>query len=296
MFSNFLIGLREGLEASLVVSILVAYLVKSDRRPQLRWIWVGVGLAVALSVGFTLFLGFQSRALDFRSQELLGGTMSLVAVVFVTWMIFWMAGAAKSIAGELRGKLDAAADSRLSVVLIAFLAVGREGMETAAILWANTRDATGRDKSEAFETTSTPLVGALLGIGTAVVIGYLIYRGAISINLGKFFTWTGALLVLVAGGVLSYGVHDFQEIDVLPGYGNQLYDISGVVDPSSWYGSLLGGMFNFTPTPTVLEALAWVLYVVPVMTIFILRTRPGRRAPAAQSPTPVSTEEKEPTS
>ena len=275
MLSNFLIGLREGLEASLVISILVAYLVKSDRRPQLKWIWAGVGLAVALSVGFTLVLGFQSRKLDGRSTELLGGIMSLIAVVFVTWMIFWMAGAAKSIAGELRGKLDNAADSPISIIVIAFLAVGREGMETAAILWANTRDATGRDKLEGVDTTSTPLIGALLGITTAVVIGYLIYRGAVSINLSRFFTWTGALLVLVAAGVLSYGVHDLQEIDVLPGLGNQLYDISNVLNASSWYGSLLGGMFNFTPSPTVLEGIVWVLYVVPVMAIFLIRTRPA---------------------
>lgn len=295
VLSNFLIGLREGLEAALVVSILVAYLVKSERRSQLKWIWLGVGIAVALSVGFTLYLGFQSRALDFRSKELLGGTMSIIAVVFVTWMVFWMAGAAKSIAGELRGKLDAAADSWLGVTIIAFLAVGREGMETAAILWANTRDATGRDKAEGFETTSTPLIGALLGIATAVVIGYLIYRGALTINLSKFFTWTGALLVLVAGGVLAYGIHDFQEIDVLPGYGNHLFDISGWYDAGSWYGTLLAGMFNFTPTPTVLEGLAWILYVLPVMTIFLLRAR-GRRGPQQAAPAPTGSPQKEATS
>lgn len=287
MLSNFLVGLREGLEAALVVSILVAYLVKTDRRALLRWIWVGVALAVLLAVGFTLFLGFQSRRLDFRSQELLGGTMSLVAVVFVTWMIFWMAGAAKSIAGELRGRIDDAAGRPLSLVVIAFLAVGREGMETAAILWANTQTATGRDQAAGANLTSTPLVGALLGIATAVVIGYLIYRGAVQINLTRFFTWTGAVLVLVAGGVLSYGVHDLQEIDVLPGLGTTAFDISDTLNASSWYGSLLAGMFNFTPAPTVLEVVAWVAYVVPVMTLFLLYIkRRGSNAPSRPAPTP----------
>ncbi len=287
MLSNFLVGLREGLEAALVVSILVAYLVKTDRRALLRWIWLGVALAVALSVGFTLALGFQSRRLDFRSQELLGGAMSLIAVVFVTWMIFWMAGAARSIAGQLRGRLDDAAGRPLSLVVIAFLAVGREGMETAAILWANTQTATGRDLADDASLTSTPLVGALLGIGTAVVIGYLIYRGAVQINLTRFFTWTGAVLVLVAGGVLSYGVHDLQEIDVLPGLGNTAFDISDSLNASSWYGSLLAGMFNFTPAPTVLEVVAWVAYVVPVMTLFLLYIKRRGSKPAVRpEPTP----------
>ena len=282
MFSNFLVGLREGLEAALVVSILVAYLVKSERRALLTWIWVGVALAVALSVGFTLLLGVQSKRLDFRSQELLGGTMSLIAVVFVTWMIFWMAGAAKSIAGQLRGRIDDAAGSPVSLVVIAFLAVGREGMETAAILWANTQTATGRDLAADSDVTTTPLVGAVLGIATAVVIGYLIYRGAVRVNLTKFFTWTGAVLVLVAGGVLSYGVHDLQEIDVLPGLGTTAFDISETLNASSWYGSLLAGMFNFTPAPTVLEVVVWLAYVVPVMTLFLLYVNRRGSSPAAR--------------
>lgn len=269
MFANFLIGLREGLEASLVISILVAYLVKSDRRHLLRWIWIGVVGAIGLSVAFTLLLGFQSRQLDFRSQELLGGTMSLLAAAFVTWMVFWMAGAAKNIARNLRSRIDDAADSPVSLVVIAFLAVGREGMETAGILWTNTRNATGRDMPDGFETTSGPLVAAIGGILVAMVLGWFIYRGAITINLGRFFTWTGALLILVAAGVLSYGVHDLQEAGILPGIGSTLFDISHLLNASSWYGSLLAGLFNFTPSPTVLEALVWVLYVVPVLALFL---------------------------
>ncbi|MBS45004.1 MAG: high-affinity Fe2+/Pb2+ permease [Nocardioides sp.] len=288
MLSNFLIGLREGLEAALVVSILVAYLVKSDRRHLLRWIWLGVGVAVLVSVGFTLALGLQSQRLDFRSQELLGGTMSLVAVVFVTWMIFWMAGAAKRMGRELRGAVDKAAGSPFTLALVAALAVGREGMETGAILWANTQSATGRDLAPGTATSSTPLVGALLGIATAVALGWLIYRGAITIDLTRFFTWTGALLVLVAGGVLAYGVHDLQEIDVLPGLGNTAFDVSGVISVDSWYGALLAGMFNFTPTPSVLEVVVWTLYVVPVMVLFLrrVRRRPTPTSTAAPTPDP----------
>ncbi len=289
MFANFLIGLREGLEASLVISILVAYLVKSERRHLLKWIWLGVAAAIGLSVAFTLLLGFQSRQLDFTSQELLGGTMSLLAAAFVTWMVFWMAGAAKSIARNLRGRIDDAADSPLSLVVIAFLAVGREGMETAGILWTNTRNATGRDMPEGFETTSGPLVAAIGGILVAAVLGWFIYRGAITINLSRFFTWTGALLILVAAGVLSYGVHDLQEAGILPGIGRTLFDISGVLNASSWYGSLLAGLFNFTPSPTLLEALVWVLYVVPVMALFlwVIHRRSSAPEPSAE-PVPTS--------
>ncbi|WP_426243934.1 iron uptake transporter permease EfeU [Nocardioides sp. LHG3406-4] len=285
MFANFLIGLREGLEASLVVSILVAYLVKSDRRHLLRWIWLGVASAIGLSVACTLLLGFQSRQLDFRSQELLGGTMSLLAAAFVTWMVFWMAGAAKTIARNLRGRIDDAADSPLSLVVIAFLAVGREGMETAGILWTNTRNATGRDMPEGFETTSGPLVAAILGILVAMVVGWFIYRGAITVNLSRFFAWTGALLILVAAGVLSYGVHDLQETGALPGSGHHLFDISGYLNASSWYGSLLAGLFNFTPSPTYLEASVWVLYVVPVLALFLwmINHRSAAPRPAPES-------------
>lgn len=290
MLANFLIGLREGLEAALVVSILVAYLVKSNRRDQLPWVWLGVGLALLMSVGVTLGLGVQSRQLDFRSQELLGGTLSIVAVVFVTWMVFWMAGAARSMGGELRGRVDAAAGRWWSLTLLAFLAVGREGLETGVLLWTFGRTATGQDQPEGFETTVEPLLAALAGIAVAIVLGYLIYRGALSINLTWFFTVTGVLLILVAGGVLAYGIHDLQEIEVLPGLGNTLYDISGTLDPNAWYGALLGGMFNFTPAPTVLEAVAWVLYVVPV-TFLYLRAIHGRTHPApAPAPVDATTE------
>lgn len=292
MLANFLIGLREGLEAALVVSILVAYLVKSGRRHLLRWVWTGVGLAILMSVAVTLGLGLQSQQLDFRSQELMGGTLSLVAVVFVTWMVFWMAGAARSMAGELRGRIDAAAGRWWSLVLLSFLAVGREGLETGVLLWTFTRTATGRDQPAGFETTADPLLAALAGIAVAVALGYLIYRGAVSINLTWFFTITGVLLILVAAGVLSYGVHDLQEIDVLPGLGDTLFDISGTVDPNAWYGALLGGMFNFTPAPTVWEATAWALYVVPTTFLYLraIRRRSSQPPKPVAAPAAASTE------
>ena len=293
MLGNFLIGLREGLEAALVVTILVAYLVKSDRRDQLRWIWLGVGVAVLLSVGLTVGLGLQSRQLTFKTQELLGGALSIIAAAFVTWMIFWMATAAKHIAGDLRGRIDDAAGRWWSLTLVAFLAVGREGMETALILWSNTRVAIDRDLPEGAPVSSTPLVGAALGLVTAVVLGYLIYRGAIRLNLTVFFTWTGFFLILVAAGVLSYGIHDLQEAGVVAGLNSHLFDVSHIIPPSSWYGTVLKGIFNFSPQTTYWEAATWITYIVLVVPAFIVvirkRNRPRPPVAPSTSPTPATT-------
>jgi high-affinity iron transporter len=278
MFATYLIGLREGLEATLVVSILVAFLVKSERKSKLPHVWAGVALAVALSVFFGWLLTYTQTSLlaDFQSRELFEAITSVLAVVFVTWMIFWMRRAARSIAGELRTRLtEALAVGWFAVSLMAFLAVVREGLETALIFYSA---AAGLDSG------SGPLLSLIGGVLTAVVIGVLLYRSVLRINLGKFFTWTGALLILVAAGILKYGVHDFQEAGVLPGLNNLAFDISGTLDPNSWYGALLAGMFNITPAPTVLETIAWVAYAVPVLFLFL---RPPRRKPSvATTPEP----------
>jgi len=269
MLGNFLIGLREGLEAALVVSILVAYLVKTDRRHLLPRIWLGVALAAAVSLCFGALLTYGPRGLTFEAQEFIGGTLSIIAVGFVTWMIFWMARAARSLSGELRGQIDKAAEgSGWSLVVVAMLAVGREGLETALFLWAATQAATRGSGS-----TTTPLLGAALGIAVAIVLGYLIYRGAIRINLSRFFMWTGLFLIVVAAGVLAYGVHDLQEAGFLPGLHNLAFDVSEQIPPGSWYGTLLKGIFNFSPATTKLELAVWLLYLVPTMTIFLLKVR-----------------------
>jgi high-affinity iron transporter len=283
MLANFLIGLREGLEAALIVSILIAYLVKSGRRHLLPQIWIGVGIAVAVSLAFGAALTFGPKGLTFEAQELIGGLLSIVAVGFVTWMIFWMAKAARTLSGELRAQLDKAADAgRWSLTVVAMLAVGREGLETALFLWAATQAAAGGTGS-----TAGPLLGAALGLVLAMVLGYLIYRGALKINLGRFFTWTGAFLIVIAAGVLAYGVHDLQEAGLLPGLNNLAFDVSGVIPPTSWYGTVLKGVFNFSPATTVLQAAAWLLYFIPTLAIFLYqkrqRTHPAPPRPAAET-------------
>jgi high-affinity iron transporter len=271
MLANYLIGLREGLEASLVVSILVAYLVKAGRRDRLAPVWTGVLAAVALSLAFGALLTFTSSQMGFQAQEAFGGALSIVAVGFVTWMVFWMRRTARSLSTELRGRMQAAlAMGTGALVLTAFLAVGREGLETALFIWSAVQ-ATGQ--------STAPVAGAALGLLSAVVLGYLFYKGAVRINLATFFRWTGLVLVVVAAGVLAYGVHDLQEAGVLPGLNSLAFDVSGAVPPDSWYGTLLKGTLNFSPATTWLQAVAWLAYVVPVLTLFL---RPARTAPAAR--------------
>ena len=270
MLSNALIGLREGLEAALVVSILVAFLVRSDRREALPKVWAGVVVAVGLSVAVGALLTFTSNAMSFEAQEAFGGGMSIIAVGFVTWMIFWMRRTARALSGELRDKLEQALQiGSWAVVLMAFLAVGREGLETAVFFWAAAQ-ATGE--------TSRPLVGFLIGIAVAVALAYLIYRGAVRINMAKFFKITGILLIFVAAGILAYGMHDLQEANILPGLNTLAFDISAVVPADSWHGTLLKGIFNLSPQTTVVEATVWVLYVGIVLTLFLL---PGRARSAS---------------
>ena len=281
MLGNALIGLREGLEASLVVSILVAFLVRTNRRSELPKVWLGVAIAVLVSIGVTLGLTLTQQALTFEAQEALGGSLSIIAVGFVTWMIFWMRRNARTLSSDLRGKLDDAIRiGPVAVVVMSALAVGREGLETAVFFFA---------AAQAAGETTRPLIGFLLGIATSVALAYLLYRGAVKINLGKFFTVTGFFLIFVAAGILAYGVHDLQEAGILPGLTTLAFDVSAAIPPDSWYGTLLKGVLNFSPRTTVLEAVVWVGYIAVVLTLFL---RPQRRtvatAPAA-TPTTAGT-------
>ncbi|MET8859133.1 iron uptake transporter permease EfeU [Streptomyces sp. NPDC004579] len=279
MFGNYLIGLREGLEASLVVCILVAYLVKTGNHRQLPPVWAGVGLAVALSLAFGALLQFGSSTLTFQAKEALGGGLSILSVALVTWMVFWMRRTARHLKSELQGKLDAAlAVGTGALVVTSFFAVGREGLETSLFIWTAV---------QATDDGIRPLIGALLGLVTSVVLGWLFYQGALKFNLAKFFRWTGAMLVVVAAGVLAYGIHDLQEADFLPGLRDLAFDITATVPPDSWYGTVLKGVFNFQADPTVLQTIVWAAYVVPVMAFFLAPDRPKQDAPAPAVSQPV---------
>ena len=167
------------------------------------------------------------------------------------------------------------------LITVALLAVGREGLETALFIWAATNAA-----ARGSDGTVAPLIGALLGMLVAVALSYLMYRGALRVNLSKFFTWTGAFLILVAAGVLAYGIHDLQEAGVLPGLHSVAFDVSHIITADSIPGTVLKGIFNFSPVTTVLEAVAWATYVGVVGTLFWLRNRAAHRPAVLPSPTP----------
>jgi len=279
MLANLLIGLREGLEAGLVVGILVAYVKRIDRQDVLPKLWFGIGTAIAVALGFGALLTWGPYGLSFQAQEAIGGILSIVAVGFVTWMIFWMARNARGLRGELEQRLDTALQgSALGLVLLGIFAVGREGIETALFVWAAV-------KSSGNAVLGT--TGAIIGILIAVVLSYLFYRGAVKIDLRRFFLWTGSFLVLVAAGVFAYGIGDLQEAGLLPG-AEPAFSLAGVIPPTSWYGVLLSGIFNFTPEPTWLQVLGWTLYLVIVLALFLRVSGVGRRRPAraASAPAP----------
>lgn len=269
MFQNFLIGLREGLEAALVVGLLLAYVRKTGKAHLVPKIWMGVLAAVGVSLGFGALLTFGPRGLTFEAQEAIGGSLSIIAVGFVTWMIFWMAENSKHLSRELGQKIDAAQASTAAVVFIAALAVGREGLETALFLWA---------ASQSAGSGATALVGALLGILIAIALAWLIMRGALKLNLATFFRYTGIFLIFIAAGVLAYGVHDLQEAGILPGLHHLAFDLSHVIAPTSLVGTLLKGIFNFSPATTWLEAGAWLLYTGTVLTIFLTKHKEPKPA------------------
>ena len=240
MLSTFIIALREGLEAALIVGILVAYVVRTDRRHLLKPLWTGVGVAIAASLALGAVLSFTSAELTDRGEELFAGLTSFIAVGLVTWMVFWMKRTARYLRDELHGKVDSAISTGpISLAIVAFFAVAREGLETALFIYTN------------FKTVgaaSTATIGLVLGLGLAVVLGYLIYNRSVKLNLSKFFTITGVALIIVAAGVLSYGIHEFQELGYIPGEDSFLWDVTPWIAKESILASLLGGTVGFDTT------------------------------------------------
>ncbi|GAA1911515.1 iron uptake transporter permease EfeU [Streptantibioticus ferralitis] len=284
-FPSFLIGLREGLEAGLIVSILVATLVRADQKSRLPQVWTGVLGAVALSMSFGAVLTFTAANLSATSQEAFGGTLSVIAVAFVTAMVFWMRRSARNLSGEIREKVTSALTMGAGMLVVtSFLAVGREGLETALFLWTTAR--------AAGESTG-PMIGAAVGLVLAAGLCWGLYRRVLKINLTRFFTYTGIVLIVIASGVLGYGLRDLQEGGVLPGATSFAVHLSQSVDASSWWGTLLQGVFNLTPQMTWLQTGAYAVYLVVVMTLFVrgLRAAKPQQATAAAAKTGAVTAE-----
>ncbi len=257
MLSTFLIALREGMEAALIVSILLAYLKRSER-PGSRYIWIGVIAALVLSFGLGAFLSFTSTQLSVKGEQIFAGTTSVAAVVFVVGMVFWMKRSARFISKQLQEKVDASIPlGSIGLISVAFFAVVREGLETALFIYSN------------FKTVSSdtaPSIGLVLGLFAAVSLGVLTYRKSVKINLGTFFKYTGIALLIVAAGVLSHALHEFQEFGALPGAHAFAWNIGG---GGSFIATVLDGTIGISTSITWLQLAVWALFLGTTLRIYL---------------------------
>jgi high-affinity iron transporter len=274
LLPTFVIGLREGVEASLIVGIIGAFLKQSGNRSALRAMWAGVALAVALCVALAIGLQVLDQQLPQRQQEQLETVVAAIAVGMVTFMIIWMRRHSATLARDLRASAaDAAASGSWALVAMAFFAVLREGVETSVFMLA------------AFQASGDALsagLGALFGILAACAIGIGIYKGGVHLNLDRFFRVTAAVLVLVAAGLVSSAIHTAHEAAWLNAFQAQAVNLEWLVRPGSVMSSLATGVLGIQPNPTVGEATGWLIYAIPML-IYVLRPRrPKVSVPSTQ--------------
>lgn len=284
--TGLLTGLREGVEAALIVSIILAYLAKTGNQRHFGKIWLGAGAAVAVSVVVGLLLFVTIGGFEEPAEQIFEGFAMLIAAGVVTWMLFWMRRTAANIKGQLQAGVDRALmdGGIFGLTILAFTAVIREGIETALFLM-------GQATAAGTEATST-LTGAVIGLVIAVAIGYGLYRGARVINLRTFFNWTGIALVFIAAGLLSHGIHEFIEAGWI-GVGTETaFDISAVLphDPEAGalgvVGSILRALVGYTSTPEWITFAAWLAYIVVVLYLYTRPVRPSQARPTTER-TPV---------
>jgi high-affinity iron transporter len=289
MIPTFVITLREGVEASLIVGIIAAFLVKEGRSDALRQMWIGVGIAIVLCTAVGVGLDVVGEELPQREQEALETVVGVIAVAMISYMIIWMTRHSRGIKADLEGGAASAlaTGSAMALVAMCFLAVLREGFETSVFLLAAFQDATN---------TTAAGSGAVLGLVGAVVVGFGLYRGGVHINLSRFFRITGLVLVFVAAGLLATAAHTAHEAGWVNSFQGQALDLSWLVQPGTISGSLLTGMLGLQPPPTVIEATVYLAYAIP-MALYVLwpqgmrpwrsrerlRSRSGRRIGAAET-------------
>ena len=267
-----LVTTREGLEASLIVGIVLAYLAKTDNRQHFRTIWAGTAAAVLVSALTGAALFFTVGELQGRAEQIFEGVAMLSAVAVLTWMIFWMRKQAMGIKRELESRLQGAlaAGSAVGLASVVFFAVVREGWETALFLFA-------------ISESSTPLstsVGAVIGLVVSISLGVALYMGSRRLNLRQFFTVTGILLIVFAAGLLAHGIHEFQEAGLLPMTVEHVWDTNGIISEDSNSGLFLKALFGYNGNPSLLEVVAWLSYLVVALTFFLRPMVTWRRQPA----------------
>lgn len=267
MTAAFFITLREGLEAALIVGIIGAYLVKLDRRDALRTVWVGVGAAITLSIAVGVAVVVTVGRLPVLVQDGIEGIAAVLAVIVLTWMLFWMRRQGRAIKGELEHGIDAAlaGGSLIALAGLAFVSVAREGLETVLFLFA-----IGSSSGPVVPT----LFAGLAGLAAAAGIGYALFAVGIRIDLRRFFNITGIVLIFVSAGLVAFAIHEFGEAGLITNTGTA-FDLGSVLPESSLLGAVLAGLFGYRSTPTPLEVAGYLLYLIPVLVIFL---RPSRRS------------------
>jgi high-affinity iron transporter len=264
MFANFMIGLREGLEAALIIGILVAYLKKTDRMQHVNKIVYGVIAAVLTATFVGLALSTIDEAASETLEIALTGITSLLAVLFVTWMVFWMAKTARHLNKELQDKIDNAIQtSSVGLFFIAYFTVVREGVETSIFLWTAAKT-TGSDQYA--------WVGAFAGLGLAALLGYWIYKGMLKINLGRFFKYTGSYLLVLTAGILAYAIGEFSEIGWVPETA-LAYDFSAITPKASWQEIFLRGTLGYSRDANWLQVGVWVTFLIVSLVAYLRQYR-----------------------
>jgi high-affinity iron transporter len=263
---------REGLEASLIVGIVLGYLAKTENRRYFRLIWLGTAAAVAASVATGAALFFTVGELEGRAEQIFEGLAMLSAVAVLTWMIFWMRRQAANIKRELEARLAnaIAAGSAVGLASVVFFAVLREGWETALFLFA-------------IGESSTPLataIGAAVGLMISISLGVAIYMGSRRLNLRQFFTATGLLLIVFAAGLLAHATHEFQEAGLLPETIEHLWNTNALVSEDSHLGKFLTALFGYNGDPSALEVGVWLAYLGTSLAFFLRPLLIWRRTPA----------------
>ncbi len=282
MINGLLIGLREGVEASLVVGIVVAYLVRTGNREHLPKVWAGTIAAIAAAVLLGLALYITVGELGTPYEQIFEGTTMLLATGIVTWMLFWMRGQARAMRGHLEAQLARALGSggAWGLAVLAFTSVIREGIECSLFVFGQITAVTGAQGAEGAQGV---LVGTLIGLVIAAGIGYAIYRGSRRIDLRAFFTWTGIALVFVAAGLVSRAVHEFVEVGVIRVGTQSAFNVSGVLSQDQGLGSLLRAIFGYSSQPEVVTLVVYLAYVVAVIALYVAPQRPAGPTPSRAS-------------
>jgi high-affinity iron transporter len=281
--TGLLTGLREGVEAALIIAIILAYLERTGNRRHFGKVWLGVGAAAALSVAIGAVLWVTIGGLPERSEQIFEAVAMILAAAVVTWMLFWMRRQAANIRGELHAAVDRSLTSTSvwGLSILAFTAVVREGVETALFLLGQVAAVSGSESG-----ALAVLLGALIGLILAAGIGYGFYRGAQVINLRTFFRWTGVALIFIAAGLLSHAVHELVEAGVIT-FGTEIaFDLSAILPHSgegvaALIGSLLRAMFGYTSQPEWITFLTWLGYIVIVLPLYLRPVRPAEASARA---------------